>query len=65
MRENMSTTTLILLYLSCALVTVPVTFYISDLFWRFVDFPCVRFARWAEGLVSVNFEEEGRDRAVS
>ncbi|KAF2096402.1 acyltransferase-like protein [Rhizodiscina lignyota] len=30
------------------LVIVPVTVWIADLFWRGVDTPCVRFARWFE-----------------
>jgi peptidoglycan/LPS O-acetylase OafA/YrhL len=31
------------------LVIMPVVFWVADLFWRTVDVPCVRFARWVEG----------------
>lgn len=35
-----------------ACVTVPLVFWAADLFWSWVDGPCVRFARWVEGRIS-------------
>ena len=36
---------------SCAIV--PVTVWAADVFWRAIDVPCVRFARWLEAKVIV------------
>ena len=36
-----------------ALVIVPIAFWAADLFWRFVDIPCVRFARWVQERISI------------
>ncbi|KAK4195079.1 acyltransferase 3 [Triangularia verruculosa] len=35
-----------------ALVIVPAVIWVSDVFWRGVDAPVVRFARWVEGVCS-------------
>ena len=48
------------------LITGLATFWISDLFWRYVDMPSVSFARWVEEKVSDDLEEFGsRDRYPS
>lgn len=53
---------LVMSWMLWVLITVPVTFWLSDLFWRGVDMPCVRFARWVEGKVSEDFDDDGRLR---
>lgn len=34
-----------------SVIVVPATFWVADLFWRGVDKPSVRVARWVEGRV--------------
>jgi len=33
------------------LILIPMTIWVSDIFWRYVDVPSVKFARWLEGQV--------------
>jgi peptidoglycan/LPS O-acetylase OafA/YrhL len=51
-KENLSQSSLIVSWILSAVVVVPVTFLLADLFWRFVDMPSVKFARWIELRVS-------------
>ena len=60
MKEGITTGKSMLSYLLCALLVVPVTFWLADLFWRGVDIPSVRFAKWVEGKVSEDPEEDDR-----
>lgn len=47
--KTVSTKSLVTAWLIGLLLVLPVTFWLSDLFWRGVDIPCVRFSRWLEG----------------
>jgi peptidoglycan/LPS O-acetylase OafA/YrhL len=58
--EGISLSGLVQSWMLGALVVLPVTFWLSDVFWRGVDMPCVRFARWVESKVSVDEVELGR-----
>ena len=60
MKEGITTGKSMLSYLLCALLVVPVTFWLADLFWRGVDIPSVRFAKWVEGKVSEDPEEDDK-----
>ena len=44
-------------FVVAALFIVPIVFWVSDVFWRAVDAPIVRFSRWVEGMCSA---EEAR-----
>ncbi|KAK8252748.1 acyltransferase [Phyllosticta capitalensis] len=39
------------LFLGWAIV-LPISIWAADLFWRFIDVPCVKFARWVENKVT-------------
>ncbi|KAF2432121.1 acyltransferase [Tothia fuscella] len=43
-------------FLLGAVFIVPTTVWVADLFWRWVDGPTVRFARWVEGRCNVPAE---------
>lgn len=53
-----STHSMVAAWLIGLLGILPVTFWLSDLFWRWVDMPCVRFVRWLEGKLSDELGEE-------
>lgn len=36
-----------------ASLTIIMVIWASDVFWRLVDMPCVKFAKWLEGKVFV------------
>jgi len=38
----------------------PLTICVSDLFWRVVEAPSVKFVRWLEGMVIVKEDKEQR-----
>ena len=61
-KGRITTTALVLSWLLCVVITVPVTFWLSDLFWRGVDMPCVRFTRWAEAKISEDLDHNDRLR---
>ncbi len=52
----------VLAWLMGACVIVPMSFWAADLFWRLVDMPCVKFARWVEQRVSEEDKPSGRRR---
>ena len=60
MKEAITTGRLVVSWTLCAMVVVPVTFWLADLFWGGIDMPCVQFARWVEGKASEDFEKEDR-----
>ena len=49
----------VLAYLIGCCIIVPTCFWLSDLFWRFVDIPCVSFARKIESWVTENADIDG------
>ena len=63
-KVGITTGRLVMSWMLCVLITVPVTFWLSDLFWRGVDMPCVRFARWVEAKISEDFEDDDKLRLV-
>lgn len=42
----------VMAWLMGACLIVPIAFWTADIFWRWVDIPCVKFARWIEGRLS-------------
>ena len=48
-KDDISTKSLVVSWMLGAMLVLPVTFWLSDLFMRGVDMPCVKFARWLEG----------------
>lgn len=42
----------VLAWLLGACVVVPMSFWAADLFWRLVDIPCIKFAKWVEQWIS-------------
>lgn len=49
-------------FVLAACFIVPITIWIADVFWRFVDIPCVKFARWFENLCLVKDDDNGKAR---
>ena len=46
------------------LLVMPITIWIADLFWRWVDDPCVKFARWVESKMSTKETTESPTRSA-
>lgn len=40
-----------------AMVVIPVAIWIADLFWRYIDIPIVKFARWFESKLLISEED--------
>ena len=55
-KADISTRGILVSWMLGAMLVLPVTFWLSDLFTRVVDLPCVNFARWFEGKVCVEDE---------
>jgi len=51
-RAGQSTDGIVKAWVLMVLAVVPLTFWVADIFWRAVDIPCVRFARWLEGVMT-------------
>lgn len=49
--EHCSTSQLGLVWLCVMAVVLPITFWSADVFWRAIDVPSVRFARWLENKI--------------
>ncbi|KAF2664090.1 acyltransferase [Microthyrium microscopicum] len=45
-------------FVLAACINIPLIIWAADVFWRFVDAPSVRFARWVEGKVVVDVSKE-------
>ena len=52
-----TTAKLITAWLLGLVIVLPVTIWVADLFWRGIDVPVVRFARWVEKQWSEDWEE--------
>ena len=40
-------------------IILPVTLWLADIFWRFIDIPSVRFAKWLEGVILAPWPDDG------
>ena len=50
--DTATSTSMVRAWMLCLALVLPITIWLSDLFWRAVDLPCVRLARWIERVLS-------------